>query len=468
MLLLARDMISFAVLHKKFSIKQCKWMKRRQGMSKSRFLGNVTTLVIGAAFITFGQTANASGFALREQSITYLGNAYAGTVSAAQDASTSYYNPAGMTELKGGEVVVSGAYDKAYIKLSSSLALNSIGDPIIGNNPTEPKSHMFIPGFNASFRINNRFAVGFSIVEPFGFDTKYRINDIARLFATTSKITTVDFSPSVAFRVNCKLSIGAGLDILKTTGTINTGVAWGDTFPENSGFVNNDLGSAWALGYHLGLLYKPWAHTKIGLAYFSKFTPKLTGNTGSATVDLNFTPTPTQSTSRLNLPDRVNFGITQGFAKKWLAMGEVEWTHWSRLKTLNMVYNTPVLPGKIPFYFKDSWRFSLGADYNFVPAWTLKAGVSYDQSPTSNLFRAAMLPDSDSYQVGLGLKFKPNKIFSIIGAYSHVFYKNTSIAQKGTSYALNSSPNATNLSALNANIKHHTDIIGLQLVLNLA
>ena len=44
--------------------------------------------------------ASAAGFALIEQSASGLGNAFAGAAATAEDASTVFFNPAGMSQLR--------------------------------------------------------------------------------------------------------------------------------------------------------------------------------------------------------------------------------------------------------------------------------------------------------------------------------------------------------------------------------
>ena len=51
---------------------------------------------IGFALAT-SASAQAAGFALIEQSASGMGNAYAGGGAIAEDASTIFFNPAGMT-----------------------------------------------------------------------------------------------------------------------------------------------------------------------------------------------------------------------------------------------------------------------------------------------------------------------------------------------------------------------------------
>src|SRR3954463_16692997 len=60
---------------------------------------------VAAAVGAGSGVAGAAGFQLLEQNASGLGNAYAGQAAAAQDASTIFFNPAGMTFLPGRNVV---------------------------------------------------------------------------------------------------------------------------------------------------------------------------------------------------------------------------------------------------------------------------------------------------------------------------------------------------------------------------
>ena len=60
----------------------------------------------------------AGGFQLFESSAKSLGNAFSGTSAIAQDASTEYYNPAGMTLLDHPEISITGTCEFYYIKFT--------------------------------------------------------------------------------------------------------------------------------------------------------------------------------------------------------------------------------------------------------------------------------------------------------------------------------------------------------------
>lgn len=408
---------------------------------------------------------NAGGFALNDQSVTFLGNAYSGTSSAIQDASTGYYNPAGLSELRYSQVLASGTYIYKNIKLENATAANSLGTPITGNNPTKPSTNLFVPAGHIAWRVSDRFSLGLSVVEPFGMDIRYSDTDIARLMATQDKITTVDISPTFGLTLTNYLSVGAGLDFLKINTTFSSDVAWADSGPEADAFITNSANS-WALGYHVGILLKPWTNNRMGLVYFSRFTPKFSGTAQSGGSPLDFDDANAVSYT-INLPDRINYSITQRFNMQFATMAEVEWTHWSRLKQITMNYNSSASSGIQSFYFKNTWRAGLGADYRPIPRLALKVGAGYDQSPANSTYRSAMIPDSDRYLLAVGAKFAFNKRLSMNIGYAHAFYLNTSIAETGSNNGLSQSPNLANLSTLNANVKSSADIVGVQLAFNL-
>jgi long-chain fatty acid transport protein len=428
---------------------------------------NLHRLALGLlTLVAIPTTSLAAAFAVNEQSITYLGNAYAGTSSAVQDASTSYYNPAGLSYLAKKQLVVSGAYNHPHINLYDATATNSAGDVVTGANPSKPSANIFVPGLNAAYKVNKRVALGFSLVELFATDIKYEGNSIARYMATTTKINTIDISPSIGVMLHKKLHVGAALDFMKINMNLSSDVAWGDTGSEALGYVNTYM-NGWSYGYHIGVLYVPNKKVRMGLVYFSRFSPNLQGNVYSAqTLDFG-TPRPTYVTSNFSLPDRLNYSITTNFTRKLIGMAEVEWTHWSRLRTVTLKYNSTARPGTIVFDFKNTWRFSLGGDYNFTRNFAMKLGLAYDQTPVNNSHISVRVPENDRYIIGVGMRYKLHRMLSVVGAYSHVFMRTFSISETAATESLNSSPNVANVKTLNGTFNNSADIFGLQVVFTL-
>ena len=71
----------------------------------------------------------AAGFSITQKSVKGLGNAFAGAAAVAEDASTIYFNPAGMTRLSGSQV------QAAVHIFSFSLKFSDDGSTTVGNQP---------------------------------------------------------------------------------------------------------------------------------------------------------------------------------------------------------------------------------------------------------------------------------------------------------------------------------------------
>ena len=101
--------------------------------------------------------------------------------------------------------------------------------------------------------------------------------------------------------------------------------------------------------------------------------------------------------------------------------------------------------------------FSLGADYKLTDRVTVRGGVAYDQSPVSDKFRTARLPDEDRYWIAIGGTYAVTDAISIDAGYTHIFVKDASIDENS-----NVTPNGSVAGTLNGDYNEGIDIFGIQ------
>ena len=77
--------------------------------------------------------------------------------------------------------------------------------------------------------------------------------------------------------------------------------------------------------------------------------------------------------------------------------------------------------------YEDSWGVSLGAEYRLDPAWTLRGGVQWDQTPTVDEYRTTRTPDADRLWVAAGASWEVSDWIGIDMAYAHIFVDDTRI-----------------------------------------
>ncbi len=214
-----------------------------------------------AALLLIAGNAAASGFALIEQSGSGLGNAFAGGAASAEDASTIFYNPAGMSRLSGGQLVVAGSAIRPSVNFTGTGGLG-------GNTGGDAGSWALVPNAYFAMEVNAKTRIGLGINAPFGLQTEYAPNWMGRAQAIKSKLETVNLNPSVAYQLNDELSVGAGVNYQRVRGELTS---------VTPGGIGSVTGSDAAWGYNLGMLYNFTPSARIGVAYRSAISYNLSG-----------------------------------------------------------------------------------------------------------------------------------------------------------------------------------------------
>src|SRR5215831_4562624 len=152
--------------------------------------------------------ACAAFFQIAEQSAAGMGNAFAGGAAIAEDASTVWYNPAGMTRLNGPQFIVGGSYIRPSFSADVKSASSAIGP--IGGGGGDAGASAFVPNLYAAFPVSSRFVLGAAVNAPYGLVTDYPSTWAGRYYSLRSDIKTVNINPAAAYKVSDAFSMGVG------------------------------------------------------------------------------------------------------------------------------------------------------------------------------------------------------------------------------------------------------------------
>jgi len=392
-------------------------------MSKKR----TTSLIASSlALAVSGYTGavGAAGFALIEQSGSGTGNAFAGGAASAEDASTIFFNPAGLTRLTGRQVVLGIHAIKPSAEFSNQGSAAPLLKPL-GTDGGDAGQWGVVPNFYLSWAANDRLSLGLGVNAPFGLRTSYDSNWIGRYQALDSEVKTVNINPAFAFKINDVISIGAGLNYQTIDATLTRAVNFGPG-GEGSAKVSGDA-SAW--GWNVGALFNLGTDMRVGGAYRSQLKYHIEGD-----VTFNRPPgVPAGAApdggifTDITVPESASLSVFQKFNEKWDFMGDITWTRWSRLENLNIYRTGGGTLQLTPENWDDTWRFSLGLSYHVDERWTLRGGVAFDQTPVSDQFRTARIPDQDRTWLAIGAQWKPTPAIAIDIGYAHLFVKDATI-----------------------------------------
>ena len=374
--------------------------------------------------------ASAAGFALIEQSVSGLGTAYSGGAAIAEDASTIYYNPAGLTQLNGSQVVGGVHVIVPSAKFHNEGSTHATGALLRGDDGGEAGKATPIPNVYFSTRLTDRMAVGLGINAPFGLQTEYDSGWVGRYHAIKSELITININPSVAYKVTDQFSAGAGLNAQYVKATLTNAIDFGSFLrnPQGADGLVKLSGDSWGFGFNLGLLYEFTPQTRAGIAYRSKVKQQLSGD-----AEFSGVPAPIAAGSPafkncpisalIDLPASASASFVHQFDSHWTVMTDVTWTEWQSFNELRIHFSNPSQPDAVvTTNWRNTLRYSLGAQYALDNRWTLKTGVAYDKTPIrSDQYRTPRIPDNSRFWTSLGAKYRLSNSVNIDAGYAHLF-----------------------------------------------
>jgi long-chain fatty acid transport protein len=427
------------------------------------------SLMDGAISSTF-----ASAFFNPNGSASAASVSAAGQTAEAEDASTIFYNAAGMALLDRPEALVASGLIFPSTSFSNRGTSDALGETILGPTATNAQLSM-VPSIFVTTPIDDRLHIGLGIFMPFGQSNKYDDNWVGRYQVQTASLRTIDIDPAIAYRATNWLSLGAGLDIqyahlvrknaidfgslcVLTLGPITCPVI--GLLPQRAdGRLVTDL-SDWNVGYNLGLLLTPTDATRIGVSYRSAVQHSFSG---TARFDVPAAAEPltaggllfqnTNARSSLTFPDVVAVGMSQRIDDRLTALIDIDYTLWSHVKQLTLAFSNPAQPTQTqPLDWHNSLRVAVGGTYRITDSTEIRSGVSYDQSPISNAFRTADLPDADNITISVGITERlADRIWvSASYSYGHAMDAPLNVAMRGAGTLVGTSHTSSNVVGLQA------------------
>jgi len=358
-------------------------------------------------------TSFAGGFRLPEAGAKAMGMGFAFTAQA-DDPSAIYFNPAGLTQLKGQNVMVGLTYIKG--NGGTFTGTTPVDNVTAIKNETQKTLDFYVPNtYYTKTTADGYVSYGVGIFAPFGTGQEYndKNTSIFRNQITKIDLQTVVVNPTIAFKINEVLSVGFGIDWM-----------WGKAqlektpvHPAAGNLYNLELkgdGDAW--GYNFGVLLKPSENFRIGANYRSPFTLKIKNadvtisNTSPAYGSGAFgaTPASTQGSATIYMP--ATFALGAAYTVGSLTMeADADWTFWHSYTSLPITINNPV-PTLYSTDAQKNWEdvcaFRVGMEYRLAAPVALRIGFVYDPSPAPASTMGPELPDALKldYTVGLGFK----------------------------------------------------------------
>ncbi len=436
-------------------------------------------LAVGGVALAFGAgQAHGAAFGLAEQSGSGLGNAFAGGAAIADDASTVWHNPAGMSRLARPEIAASVHFVTPSIKFHNEGSVAATNQPL-GHEGGDAGTLNVVPNLALTMPLAKDWALGLGVNVPFGLVTDYGEGWLGRYQGIKSDVRTINVSPVISWRFAPNFSVGVGANYQRIDATFTSAINYSGALAQAAGQAAagglipaavipsiiaatpgldakaNIDGDDSAWGWNIGLLWDIDKNSRLGVHYRSKIKYDVEGN---VRIDKPALPTlpptlaPIVATlanavnaqlpdsgvrADIEVPDKANLSYFRMLNDRWDIMADVQWTGWSSIKELKFVRTSGVILQNTPENFKDSWRYSVGANYRYNDQWMFRGGLAYDETPVNDTDRTVRLPDSDRVWLAIGAQYKFAPNMKLDAGFTYIFADNASMNQNAGSTAAN-------------------------------
>lgn len=382
--------------------------------------------LLPAALLALGSgAASAAGFQLLEQNASGIGNAYAGSAAVAENASTIFFNPAGMTNLPGTALSLGLAVVRPSFKFANTASSNA--PAATGGDGGDAGDWAAIPNAYLSTALGKDLHFGIGLSAPFGLKTEYDQDWAGRFQATKFDLKSMNLNPSLAWRVNDVVSLGAGVSWQRFEAVYERQAAVLNAVTQATQVKLDADDDSW--GWNVGATFKLGGNTRIGTSYRSAIKHTLEGTLTST----NQAVSPNvNAKADVKLPDTFILSVAQQLDERWEMLGDISWTGWGSIQKINIVRTSGAAAGStaqsLDANFRDTWRVALGANYKVSDAWKMKYGIAYDQTPVKSAAeRLVSLPDNNRLWLSVGTQWTPAKASVVDLGLAYLHVKDTDI-----------------------------------------
>ncbi|PJC48736.1 MAG: hypothetical protein CO035_01915 [Candidatus Omnitrophica bacterium CG_4_9_14_0_2_um_filter_42_8] len=424
--------------------------------SKMKLVLSVSLVILVTVFSAKAFGLGSGGYRNEVVDAEAAGKGFA-FVAQADNPAAVQYNPAGLTQLKGSQITVGYVLEAPMFSVDSKAT---------GDNVNMQKQVFYLSNVYFVTELNNEnLRFGFGANSPYGLSTDWSNDSYTRYLSTESNVTMMNYNPTVAYKVNDYVSVGAGIDFF--TADVNKHRVVSTTLSSTGGdFQLKGSDESW--GYNFGLLIKPSEKHSIGISYRSEIDTELEGTVAldglNATGQAIFGAASysTKMKSKSTIPRSIALGYAYKPNNKWTIEADAEWTDWSCVEEEFLTYPDETDATRLATLNTDNpasrdwrsvWAYGIGAEYQATDKLELRGGFLYEQSPIPSANFEPVLPDSNKHGITMGAGYFLKNV-KIDASYAFFKYRDRDVTR--------SAVGATNTN-VNGTYKGYVNIIGLSL-----
>ncbi|MFH2030347.1 MAG: porin [Bacteroidota bacterium] len=368
--------------------------------------------LFAGGFLTGTQNARAMG----------MGHAFVGL---ANDASAIYFNPAGLANLKGTNVLFGTTFIMPTMDFTGPTPLTTT---------TSSVEKTFTPiNLYGTYSMDNGLSFGIGVFNPYGLGSEWADDWIGKALAIETELRTFYINPTVAYKVSDNLSVGVGFDYIISNIIMSRRITSvpGVPVPTNIKMDLEGDGKA-AYTFNFGVLFQATKDLSVGLAYRHSAEIEFDGEVKFSDLSVGIPQIDpilagafktSKGAAKITMPYDLRVGLSYNAMTNLIVNADFQYVGWESYKELKATFDNPTYDMASPKNWENSMGIKVGGEYT-MDAFAFRAGYVFDGNPIPTKYMDPSLPGADRHEFTLGLGYQITSSIRVDAAYQFISFEN--------------------------------------------
>jgi long-chain fatty acid transport protein len=344
---------------------------------------------------------------------------------------------------------------------TSVAAFGDYTSGITGNVSDLQNDPIFVPHAFGTYKINETLSAGLGVYVPYGLATEWNPTFEGAFEGYDNGVQALYIQPTVAYRINERLSIGGGPIVAVSSVELNQRVDLsaqaspvGGTFgalgiPFHTAFADVKLEGSNEIGYgaNIGATYDLSDRVSFAARFTTPVKVTYEGEATFTQVDTNIQlagalgPLP-QGTSidallasqfesdgrlrdqsvetEITFPAQLVLGLAVDATADLTLLADYQWTGWSDLQAIPLDFEVDDLDTERELNYGNTNAFRFGAEYSLLGNLKARAGYLFNTAAAPPETVTPLLPENDRNHITAGIGYRPTDLFEINAAYQYL------------------------------------------------
>ena len=358
-------------------------------------------LCLVAISLAWGQPLLAAAFYIDEVGTPVsLGTAGVASTTNTSSADAAWTNPAGMTGINEDHILTGLMVIVPKVEFDSSVAEAGGSD---GGNAGDAVG---VPSFFYTHVLSDDTRLGFSVVAPIGGGIDYGDNFVGRYAIQNVSLTGIGFTPSFAYKVNDRLSLGVGVSAVYTV--LEQDIAINSPGPGDGKAKFEDLDD-WGYQGILGLTYQLTTDTLLGVVYRSEMDVDLDGDLKIRGLAVK--PSTQSVDVSWKNPQTLTVGLKHDLDQQKSLAFKLGWQDWSRFSKNEIGVDPAGAQVTVDRQWDDTWNIGAAYAQKLDTESFYSLGISYESSPVKDKYRTYDFPVDEIWKLAASYGWAGEKNF---------------------------------------------------------